>query len=134
MDVSAVTTGTGPPALAVIESGTPPPAPSEGSQPALSPQSQTPTQPQGQPVATPASAPSQHRPGLAPAVAKLFGGGAQAGSLNVSYRVIKDIDEIVTVFTDPVTGAEIAQVPSEAMIGLAQFFDQERGATLDKNA
>ncbi len=130
MDVSAVTTGTGTPAPAVIESGTPPPTPLEGSQPATSPlpAPQVSTQPAAN------AAQSEHRAGLSPAVAKLFGAGAQAGSLNVSYRVIKDLDEIVTVFTDPVTGAEIAQVPSEAMIGLAQFFDQERGATLDKNA
>lgn len=123
MDVSAVTTGTGTPAPAVIDSGISAAAQSP------SPPVQTP-----QPIAQPAQQ-TQHA-GIAPAIAKLFGGAAvpQPISLNVSYRVVKDLDEIVTVFTDPKTGKEVAQFPAEVLIGLAQFFDHERGATLDKNA
>jgi hypothetical protein len=75
-----------------------------------------------------------HQSGLAPAIAKLFGnnGVPTPITLNVSYRVVKGLDEIVTVFSDPKTGREIAQFPPEILIGLAEFFDQERGVTLDQ--
>ncbi|MEO9170182.1 MAG: hypothetical protein ABI282_03235 [Candidatus Baltobacteraceae bacterium] len=124
MDVSAVTTGTGTPAPEVIETGLPPAAARSVAGPAQP--SQSPPQP---PHAAQVS-------GLAPAIAKLFGGAAdpQPISLNVSYRVVKDLDEIVTVFSDPKTGKEVAQFPAEVLVGLAQFFDHERGATLDQNA
>lgn len=122
MDVSAVTTGTGTPASAVIDPGLPPSA-VHGTTP--------PSQ-----ASAPAPAASAARGGIAPAIAKLFGGAAipQPISLNVSYRVVKDLDEIVTIFSDPKTGKEVAQFPAEVLIGLAQFFDHERGATLDQNA
>ena len=73
--------------------------------------------------------------GIAPAVAKIFGSGGipQPVNLDVSYRVLKN-HEIVTVFTDPKTGQEVAQFPPEILIGLAQFFDQQQGVTLDQNA
>jgi hypothetical protein len=119
MDVSAIASG----------SGTPAPAPGENAAPA-----QTLPQPQLQPATGDAKTPGQHS-GLAPAVAKLFGGGGSQPSLSVSYRVIKgDPPEIVTVFTDPKTGQEVAQFPPQELIGLAQFFDQENGVTLDQNA
>lgn len=121
MDVSAVATGTGTPDSAVIDTGIAASAPHEAAP--------APAQHSQQPVAAPSAA---HRAGIASAVAKLFGGSAS--SLSVSYRVVKDLDEIVTVFSDPNTGKEVAQFPAEALIGLAQFFDHERGATLDKNA
>jgi uncharacterized FlaG/YvyC family protein len=71
--------------------------------------------------------------GIAPAIAKLFGGAiAQPDKLNVSYRV--EGNDVVTVFTDPKTGKEIAQFPPELLLGLAQFFDQQSGVTFDKNA
>ena len=71
--------------------------------------------------------------GLAPAIAKLFGGAVgQPVQLNVSYRV--EGNDVVTVFTDPKTGKEIAQIPPEIMLGLAKFFDQQSGVTFDKNA
>lgn len=78
---------------------------------------------------------AQHDSTLTPAIAKLFAptGIVDAGDLNVSYRVLND-HEIVTVFTDPKTGKEVTQVPSEALIGLAQFFDQHQGVTFDKSA
>lgn len=76
-----------------------------------------------------------HDPGLAPAISKLFGSGAPTPiTLNVSYRVVKELNEIVTVFSDPKTGEEIAQFPPEILIGLAEFFDHTSGATLDKSA
>lgn len=89
-----------------------------------------------QPGAIPAGIPDvAHQSGLAPAIAKLFGssGVPTPITLNVSYRVVKDLNEIVTVFSDPKTGQEIAQFPPEMLIGLAQFFDHERGVTLDQS-
>jgi uncharacterized FlaG/YvyC family protein len=75
--------------------------------------------------------------GLAPVVAKVFGSAdaTQPVALNVSYRILDvDLGEIVTVFTDPRTGKEVAQFPPSVLIGFAQFFDQESGATLDRTA
>jgi hypothetical protein len=132
MDVSAITTGTGTPAPAVsenpVQTGTVAPASTDEVQ------DQT-TAPPSSTTPTPHSV---HAPNtLAPAIAKLFGSSAdpQPVPLNVSYRVLKgDLGEIVTVFTDPKTGREIAQFPPEILIGLATFFDQQSGATLDQNA
>lgn len=72
---------------------------------------------------------------LSPVVAKILaqGGTSQPVSVNVSYRVEHDPNMIVTVFTDPHTGAEIAQVPAEVMIQIAQFFDKQSGVTLDRS-
>jgi hypothetical protein len=64
------------------------------------------------------------------AVAKLLG----QGDAQVSYRVYRNPDEIVTVFSDPNTGAEIAQFPSKAMVQIAEMFDAQAGVTLDQNA
>lgn len=82
-----------------------------------------------------ASAPHVENTGvLSPVVAKLFGDGqSQSVAVNVSYRV-EDHNIIVTVFTDPKTGKEIAQVPAEVMVQIAQFFDKENGVTLDRSA
>ena len=74
---------------------------------------------------------------LSSVVAKIFGnsgGSPSALTVNVSYRVERDPDMIVTVFTDPKTGKEIAQVPAEVMVQIAQFFDKESGVTLDRSA
>lgn len=73
---------------------------------------------------------------IAPAVAKLFNLPSPPSpvSLNVSYRVINDTHQIITVFTDPKTGQEVAQFPPEALADLAQFFDQQHGATFDRSA
>ena len=82
------------------------------------------------------AADGHHGAAIAGAIAKLYAPSAdvaQAEELSVSYRVLRD-HEIVTVFTDPKTGAEITQVPSEALIGLAEFFDQQQGATFDRTA
>lgn len=59
-------------------------------------------------------------------------GGAGAASVKVSYRIEKP-DEIVTVFSDA-AGHEIAQVPNETMIEIAQFFDKHSGIAVDRNA
>lgn len=77
-----------------------------------------------------------NRAALAPAVAKLFAlpFPAAPDSLDVSYRIEGASDTIVTVFTDPKTGQEVAQFPPEVLIHLAQFFDQQHGATLDQSA
>ena len=76
------------------------------------------------------------RTGLAPAIAKLFGSATppEPIRLNVSYRVLTNPNEIVTVFSDPKTGQEVAQFPPDILIGLAQFFDHQRGVTLDQDA
>ena len=81
-----------------------------------------------------ADAHAQQPGGIAPVVAKIFGneGIPHPVTLNVSYRI--DGKEIVTVFSDPKSGKEIAQFPSELMIKLAEFFDKSHGATLDKSA
>lgn len=82
-------------------------------------------------------APQQHEQSgvLSPVVAKLFSGGIpQPLSVNVSYRVEHDPNIIVTVFTDPSTGREIAQIPAEVMVQIAQFFDKHSGVTVDRSA
>lgn len=72
---------------------------------------------------------------LSPIVAKILAQGSMPHpvSVNVSYRVEHDPNMIVTVFTDPNTGAEIAQVPAEVMVQMAQFFDKQSGVTLDRS-
>jgi uncharacterized FlaG/YvyC family protein len=79
---------------------------------------------------------SQSQDVLSPALAKIFSKGQLPHPLtiNVSYRVEHNPDIVVTVFTDPVTGQEIAQVPPEVMVQLAQFFDKQSGVTLDRSA
>jgi hypothetical protein len=75
---------------------------------------------------------------LASAIAKLYNVNAGSSSsapahLDVSYRVVHQLDGlIVTVFTNPQTGQEVAQFPPEVLIGLAEFFDQVDGVTLDQ--
>jgi len=77
-----------------------------------------------------------HDPTLTSAISRLFGSPSEPKSvaLNVSYRVVHDPNMIVTVFTDPLTGEEVAQFPPEIIIGIAQFFDQQQGVTLDRSA
>ncbi|HEY9179931.1 MAG TPA: flagellar protein FlaG [Candidatus Baltobacteraceae bacterium] len=69
-------------------------------------------------------------------MAKIFAGGGipKPVAVNVSYRVEHDPNIIVTVFTDPTTGQEIAQIPPEVMVQIAQFFDKQSGVTLDRSA
>jgi hypothetical protein len=81
-------------------------------------------------------APPERGGSLAPAIAKLFGSASppEPIRLDVSYRVLRNPDQIVTVFSDPKTGQEVAQFPPDILVGLAQFFDQPRGVTLDRDA
>ena len=110
---------------------------------APSPQSNAPaTQPtassetQTTPAPVPGSTPAVAHDTIANTVAKLFAPAAPVDPvrLNVSYRVERDPDVIVTVFSNPQTGEEVAQFPPEILINLAQFFDQSRGVTLDRSA
>jgi hypothetical protein len=78
---------------------------------------------------------------LSAVVAKLYGtsqtpqtgsGTPSSPELDVSYQVIPQLDLIVTVFTNPQTGQEVAQFPPEVLIGLAEFFDHIDGVTIDR--
>jgi uncharacterized FlaG/YvyC family protein len=89
------------------------------------------TSPAPEPGAAPAS-----RTTIASAVAKIFSvpQPAEPIRLDVSYRVERDPNVIVTVFSDPSTGREVAQFPPEILFNLAQFFGQSSGVTLDRSA
>ena len=65
---------------------------------------------------------SNKAPTLPGDVAKLYNASAQ--DVSVSFRVARDADEVVTVFTDTQTGKVIVQFPSETLIALAQFFQK----------
>jgi len=136
MDVSAITSGAGTPAPAVseppVQTGAVAPATTGTVAPATTGQQES--APASQ---TDGSSSKSGHSALAPAIAKLFGSSSNPTPvpLNVSYRILKgDLGEIVTVFTDPETGKEVAQFPPEILIGLAEFFDQSSGATLDQSA
>lgn len=68
---------------------------------------------------------------LSPVVAKLF--NAAEANVQVSFQVLTDPDEVVTVFTDKSTGKEIIQFPSQALIALAEMYDKDAGKVLDKS-
>lgn len=82
------------------------------------------------------SPPPEDAGALSSVVAKLFSdsGIPKPVSVNVSYRVEHDPNIIVTIFTDPATGQEIAQIPPEVIVQIAQFFDKQSGVTLDRRA
>ncbi len=118
-------------------------APLEGATPSVA---SVPPAPSG-PIATPNSSGAPPSVGFGPApasgdgkvvssVARFFGPptNPQPVTLNVSYRVLHHPNEIVTVFSDPRTNQEVAQFPPEILIGIAEFFDQHQGVTLDSNA
>jgi uncharacterized FlaG/YvyC family protein len=73
---------------------------------------------------------------LSDTIGRLFGTSEapQPVDVQVSYRVDKYNNQIVTVLTDPKTGKEIVQFPKEIMLQIAQFFDKQSGVTLDRNA
>lgn len=92
------------------------------------------------PVASgaPAVAPGSERPAatdrLSSAVSAVFAGSSPHG-IEVSLRVAHHPNEIIAVFRDKVTGEIINQVPSETVVQLAEFFQQEAsGALLDREA
>ena len=72
---------------------------------------------------------------IARAVAKLYNVSAASGepqTLSVSYKYVSELHLVVTVFSNPETGEEVAQFPPQELIGLAEFFDQIDGVTLDQ--
>ena len=75
---------------------------------------------------------------LASVVAKLYnvpsssGSGSSQPELAISYKYVNQLQLVVTVFTNPQTGEEVAQFPPQELIGLAEFFDQIDGVTLDR--
>ncbi len=88
-----------------------------------------------------AGTPQPKQPGesstIASVVAKLYnvtsqGSSSQAPQLAISYKYVSELQLVVTVFTNPQTGEEVAQFPPQELIGLAEFFDQVDGVTLDK--
>lgn len=118
MDVQAVTTASAAPQQAA-------------------PLSPVPAAPAGAPAqnaAVPAAHDDSSKP-LAETVAKVLGAqGPGQTAVNVSYRVEHDPNIVVTVFTDPHTGQEIAQVPAEVLVQMAQFFDKQTGVAVDRSA
>jgi uncharacterized FlaG/YvyC family protein len=64
-------------------------------------------------------------------VAKLFSAAEQ--NVEVSFQVLHNPDEVVTVFTDRTTGKEIVQFPSQALIALSEMYDKDAGNVLDKS-
>jgi uncharacterized FlaG/YvyC family protein len=117
MDVQAVTTASSAPAQAGPISSAPQAAPAGA---------------QAKAAAVPGAHDDSAKP-LTDTVAKVMG-AAGSSSVNVSYRVEHDPNMIVTVFTDPNTGQEIAQVPAEVMVQMAQFFDKQTGVAVDRSA
>jgi len=68
---------------------------------------------------------------FAGAVTTVFAGQ----DIEVNFRVAHDPNEIVIVYRNAETGAIINQVPSEAIVRLAEFFQREAsGAILDQGA
>lgn len=108
--------------------------PNGGIAPASSPQ--PPGQLQPPLSATPGDPQQASQGALSDVAAQIFGGKSESAhpSVSVSYRIENDPHTVVMVFTDPATGQEITQVPSEVMVQLAAFFDKHSGVTLDKSA
>jgi hypothetical protein len=65
------------------------------------------------------------------ALSHLVGGGSHVA---VQFKVVHGTNQIVTVFTNKDTGAEISQFPAESMVLIAQFFNQLAGAVVDRTA
>jgi uncharacterized FlaG/YvyC family protein len=65
------------------------------------------------------------------ALSTLAGGGA---NVSVSFQVLENPNEIITVFKNVDTGEVITQFPTETMVVLAQFFNKLAGAVLDRTA
>jgi uncharacterized FlaG/YvyC family protein len=72
---------------------------------------------------------------ISKAIAKLYNVTDASGEpqeLSVSYKYVSELHLVVTVFTNPQTGEEVAQYPPQELIGLAELFDQIDGVTLDQ--
>ena len=124
MDVQAVASGTS--------------GPSEG----VAPTAEVAAAPQAPATSSGSSAGTQPKPAeestIAAAVAKIYnvssGSSNQSQPLDISYKYVPELQLVVTVFTNPQTGEEVAQFPPQELIGLAEFFDQIDGVTLDRKA
>ncbi|HTV91735.1 MAG TPA: hypothetical protein VMG98_03370 [Verrucomicrobiae bacterium] len=125
MDVQAVPPGTS--------------GPSEG----VTPNAEVAAAPQAPATSSGSSAGTQPKPAgeqstIAAAVAKIYnvssGSSNQSQPLDISYKYVPELQLVVTVFTNPQTGEEVAQFPPQELIGLAEFFDQIDGVTLDRKA
>ena len=72
---------------------------------------------------------------ISKAVAKLYNVSSSSGqpqALSVSFKYVNALQLDAIVFTNPETGEEVAQFPPQELIGLAEFFDQIDGVTLDR--
>jgi uncharacterized FlaG/YvyC family protein len=133
MDVQAAAVPAPPPLPAQPPAAPQPPAPDPSTVTASSP---APTAPAASPGTTTTAphAPASNQPTddtLSPVVAKLF--NAAEANVEVSFQVLHNPDEVVTVFTDKATGKEIVQFPSQALIALAEMYDKDAGNVLDKS-
>jgi uncharacterized FlaG/YvyC family protein len=73
---------------------------------------------------------------IAAVVAKIYnvpsGPSGEPPQLNISYKYVSQLQLVVTVFTNSQTGEEVAQFPPQELLGVAEFFDQVDGVTLDR--
>lgn len=74
--------------------------------------------------------PSSQSATLGDSIAQMF--DLAADTVSVSFQVARDSNQVVVVFTDKASGKTIAQVPSETVIALAQFFKKLAGDLVDK--
>jgi uncharacterized FlaG/YvyC family protein len=135
MDVQAAAVPAPPPRPAQPPAAPQPPAPDASTVTASSPAPTAPAASPGTTTTTTAPhAPASNQPTddtLSPVVAKLF--NAAEANVEVSFQVLHNPDEVVTVFTDKATGKEIVQFPSQALIALAEMYDKDAGNVLDKS-
>jgi hypothetical protein len=100
--------------------------------PAAAPVSAAPATPEvngGEPGTSPQG--SIEAPTFHDAVSAVFNGS----EIDVSFRVAHDPNQVVIVYRNAQTGEVINQIPSEAIIQLAEFFQREStGALVDQGA
>ena len=136
MDVPAAAVAA-PPAPPPVAPTPPDPAPGSGAAPLGNAAPPSPTSgpvPVNSTVGAAGSSGGSNQPHdttLSPVVAKLF--NAAENNVAVSFQVLHNPDEVVTVFTDKSTGKEIIQFPSQALIALAEMYDKDAGKVLDKS-
>lgn len=56
-----------------------------------------------------------------------------ASTITASYKYVSNPVQIVVVFTNSANGQEVEQIPSQALVKLAEF-DRNSGALVDRNA
>jgi uncharacterized FlaG/YvyC family protein len=100
--------------------------------------SSTPASQAGLPADQPAAGQPQgeHQP-LTAAIGHLFGAAEKPdvpqNPVQISYRSAGS-QGIVTVLTDRTSGKEVAEFPTQILLDMATFFDQQSGVTLDREA